>query len=194
MRKYICLVVLIIFLLLTGCNQTKKDVTTMDDNEIDKETQKTLNSGEIFVYSDEQLIEIAELADTKSTLMEQYPTTYIQAISIVQNDISNSKPAVEVHYRGETKVLRLMFDGSSGSKISSHFYSTFCSKNELEILAIGQSLSDVRAIDPNGEYLFLYTGRNDTPKISTHYTTDGFVVSITYDQNNGIENINIRPL
>ena len=166
----------------------------MEANEIDKTTQVTLNSSGIFVYSDEQLTEIAELADTKDKLMEQYPTAYTRTVSIVQNNISNAKPAVEVIYRGETKVLRLMFDSISGSKISSHYYNTFCSRNEFDTLEIGQSLSDVQTIDPEGEYFFLYTGRNDVPQVSTHYTTDGFVITITYDKNNVIEKMDIVPM
>ena len=56
----------------------------MEANEIDKTTQVTLNSSGIFVYSDEQLTEIAELADTKDKLMEQYPTAYTRTVSIVK--------------------------------------------------------------------------------------------------------------
>ena len=59
---------------------------------------------------------------------------------------------------------------------------------------IGRHLSDVQTIDPEGEYLFLYTGRNDVPKVSTHYTTDGFVITITYDKNNVIEKIEKTPM
>jgi hypothetical protein len=172
----------------------EKDRDTKEDKEINKTPQVTLNSSGSFVYSDEQLTEIAELADTKDKLMTQYPTAYTRTVSIVQNNISNATPAIEVSYRGETKVLRLMFDGISGSKISSHYYNTLCSKNEFDTLAIGQSLSDVQMIDPEGEYFFLYTGRNDVPKVSTHYTTDGFVITITYDKNNVIEKMDIVPM
>ena len=189
-----CFVVISILFLLTACNQTKKDETNMDINGINEATQTTSDSNEIIVYSDEQLSDIAELADTKDKLLEQYPTAYIRTVSIVQNDFPNAKPAVEVSYRGKTKVLRLMFDGISGSKISSHFYSTFCSKNEFDTLSIGQPLSDVQTIDPKGEYYFLYTGRNDVPRVSTHYTTDGFIISISYDKNNAIEKIDIVPM
>ena len=174
------LVILTIILILSGCHNN--------------ETEVTLNSTEIFVYSDEQLTETAESVDTKDKLIEQYPTAYTRTVSMVQNDISNAIPTVEVCYRGATKVLRLMFDGISGSKISSHFYNTCCSKNEFDTLAIGQSLLDVQTIDPGGEFNFLYTGRNDVPKVSTHYTTDGFVIIITYDSNNMIKKIDIVPM
>ncbi|MBO5175462.1 MAG: hypothetical protein J6B84_10020 [Eubacterium sp.] len=191
MKKFMCIAIICVLLFLPGCNQTENDEITTKPNE---ETQGALQSGEVFVYSDEQLTEIAGSNATKDTLLKNYPTPYIRTVSIVQNDISNATPAVMVYYRGETKVLQLMFDGASGGRPSYHFLSTFCSKNEFEPLTIGQSLSDVQAIDPNGEYWFLYTGRNDMPWISTHYTTDGFIINITYDQNNVIEEIDILPM
>ena len=191
MKKFMCIAIICVLLFLPGCNQTKNDEITTKPN---GETQGALQSGEIFVYSDEQLTEIAGSNAAKDTLLENYPTTYIRAVSIAQSDLSDAKPAVEVYYRGETKVLQLMFDAISGDRLSSLFHSTFCSKNEFEPLTTGQSLSDVQAIDPNGEYWFLYTGRNDMPWISTHYTTDGFIIRVTYDQNNVIEEIDIVPM
>ena len=191
MKKFMCIAIISVLLFLPGCNQTENDEITTKPN---GETQGALQSGEIFVYSDEQLTEIAGSNAAKDTLLENYPTTYIRAVSIAQSDLSDAKPAVEVYYRGETKVLQLMFDAISGDRLSSLFHSTFCSKNEFEPLAIGQSLSDVQAIDPNGEYWFLYTGRNDMPWVSTHYTTDGFIIRVTYDQNNVIEKIDIVPM
>ena len=191
MKKFMCIAIICVLLFLPGCNKTENDEITTKPN---GETQGALQSGEIFVYSDEQLTEIAGSNATKDTLLENYPTTYIRAVSIAQSDLSDAKPAVEVYYRGETKVLQLMFDAISGDRLLSLFHNAFCEKNEFEPLAIGQSLSDVQAIDPNGEYWFLYTGRNDMPWISTHYTTDGFIIRVTYDQNNVIEEIDIVPM
>ena len=65
----------------------------------------------------------------------------------------------------------------------------FC-KSDFDKLVKGQSLDEVRAIDPNGEYLFLYTGRNDAPKVSSHYTKDGYLITIEYDVSNVITSIN----
>ena len=52
-----------------------------------------------------------------------------------------------------------------------------------------KTLDDIQKIDPNGEFLFLYAGRNDIPKISSHYTKDGYIVIIEYNDNNQIVNI-----
>ncbi len=50
-------------------------------------------------------------------------------------------------------------------------------------------LEEVRAIDPDGEYLFLYTGRNDVPKVSSHYTKDGYLITIEYDESNAVVSV-----
>ena len=194
MRKCMCLAMMTILLLLVGCNQTEMNEITMDTNQIDKNTQAMPHPSEIFLYSDEQLTEIAELADSKDALMKRYPTSHVRSVSIAENDSSNASPSVVVCYRGETKVLQIFFDGSSGCKISSYFYSIFCSRNAFDALEIGQSLTDVQRIDPEGKYYFLYTGRNDVPRVSTHYTTDGFCIRITYDIDNVIEKIMIEPM
>ena len=193
-KKLLSIIFIICVALFTvSCaNNSDEGITTVAD-ETEVTTQAT-GSDEITTYSDEQLSVIAGLSVTKDKLMEQYPTTYIQTASIVQNDGSAATDAVQLSYRGETKVLRLVYDSASGSKILSHFYNVACSKKEFDTLAIGQHLDDVQKIDHEGEYLFLYAGRNDVPKASTHYTTDGFVITITYDNNNLIEKIDTVPM
>lgn len=65
------------------------------------------------------------------------------------------------------------------------------SKAEFEKLSIGQSLEDVKELDPKGFYIWTETGRNDTPKISTHDTCDGYEITIQYNEDNTITNIDI---
>ena len=94
-----------------------------------------------------------------------------------------------VSYLGDESVVVFLFDGF-GNKLSGRTYSTQLLKSDFDKLLKGQSLDRVRAIDPNGEYLFLYTGRNDTPKVSSHYTKDGYLITIEYDDSNVITSIN----
>ena len=193
MRKYICLVVISVLLLLPGCNQRNMDETKMS-NGIGNTTQITPEPDEIITYSDVQLSEIAESEMSKDQLVGQYPATYTRTVSIVQDDISNATSAVAVHYWGETKVLQLMFDDNSGNKLSSRIYNANCLKSAFEALAVGQPMSDVQTIDPEGDYVFLYTGRRDVPRVSTHYTTDGFLINITYNEDDVIEKIDLVDL
>ena len=62
-------------------------------------------------------------------------------------------------------------------------------KSDFDRVAVGQSLDEVRAFDPNGEYIFLYTG-SGTPRVSSHYTKDGYCITIEYDVSNTIISIN----
>ena len=94
-----------------------------------------------------------------------------------------------VSYLGHGSIAVFLFD-SSGNKIWGNTYSTQLLKSDFDGLVKGQSLDEVKAIDPNGEYLFLYTGRNDTPKVSSHYTKDGYLITIEYDVSNVIISIN----
>jgi len=134
-------------------------------------------------YRDEQLSEIEEFSGSMNNTTDLYKTNYIEKV----------EAGYRIIYRGETKILKLIFD-DFGNKVADSVHSTTLTKSAFDTLCVGSSLSEVRAIDPNGEYLFLYTGRNDIPRISMHYTTDGFVITITYDKNNVIEKMDIVPM
>ncbi len=53
------------------------------------------------------------------------------------------------------------------------------------------TLEDVQSFAPNGEYLFLETGRGE-PRASTHFTADNYVVSVEYDENNIVKKVTKR--
>lgn len=75
------------------------------------------------------------------------------------------------------------------AKILGSIYNCRKIKSDFGELKKGQTLENVQKIDPQGEYLFLYTGRNDTPKISSHYTKDGYLITIQYDDSGTIIDI-----
>ena len=82
----------------------------------------------------------------------------------------------------------IVFD-SQGNKILGDIHGVLLSKSDFDHLEKGATLNTVQEIDPAGEYLFLYTGRNDTPRLSTHYTKDGYLITIEYDYQNRVSNI-----
>ena len=92
-------------------------------------------------------------------------------------------------YLGDGRIAVLLFD-NYGNKLFGNIYNLQLLKSDFDSLAEGQSLEKVREIDPDGEYLFLCTGRNDTPKVSSHYTKDGYLITIEYDASNNIIIIN----
>lgn len=191
---YKLFVMISMVILLTGCNCEKKDKMSMDTNLINKVPQVTVDSNEICTYSDEQLSEISAFIGTKDDILSRYHTGNPQIVRILQNpnDTTSIEEGHLVVYRGKTKVLILTFD-SYGNKLSSEFHNMTVNKNAFDTICIGSSLLEVQTIDPSGGYLFLYTGTNK-PRVSTHYTTDGFLINIMYDKNNIVEIIDIIPL
>ena len=129
-------------------------------------------------YDTSQLLQIIEFTGSIHELNAQYPIECLREIN----------GFYRVSYLGDGRVAVLMFD-PSGNNLSGSVYSTQQPKKSFDELSVGQSLEDVRAVDPDGEYSFLFTGRNDIPKVSTHYTTDGYMITIEYSASNTITGI-----
>ncbi len=130
-------------------------------------------------YNETELSELAKFNGSLTELNIKYP------IECLRED----NGMYRVSYLGDESIVILLFD-SSGNKVLGSTYNSQLLKSDFDGLVKGQSLDEVRAIDPDGEYLFLYTGRNDTPKISSHYTNDGYLITIEYDVSNIIISIN----
>ena len=131
------------------------------------------------IYEEPQLLELVKFNGSMNELNTKYP------IECLREDNGMFRAS----YLGNGSVAVLLFD-DSGNRLSGNIYNTQLLKSDLDNLVKGQLLDEVRAIDPNGEYLFLFTGRNDVPKISTHYTKDGYLITIEYDVSNVIISIN----
>lgn len=129
-------------------------------------------------YSDSQLSEIVQFNGSINEIDVQYPIECVREIS----------DAYRVSYFGDSSIAVIIFD-NAGNKILGNVYSALLQKADFDVLVHGQSLSDVQKMDPGGEYFFLYTGRNNIPKISTHYTKDGYLITIEYDDSNTISDI-----
>ncbi len=96
-----------------------------------------------------------------------------------------NKEAITIVIPGETSVLVLQYDENgeleSGSiREMSRESETFDAVNE------GISIHRIMELDPKGDYGFTYSGRNDLPRHSYHYTPDGYFIDITYDDNNEV--------
>lgn len=98
-----------------------------------------------------------------------------------------------VSYLGQDCIAVLQFD-SSGNAIVGNIHTAQLLRSDFDGLVEGRSLDDVMQLDPNGDYAFLYTGRNDVPKVSSHYTKDGYRITIAYDASNIITGINEEPV
>ena len=61
-------------------------------------------------------------------------------------------------------------------------------KDDFIDIILGQSVDSVIAIDPKGDYVFLYT-ESEGSRISTHFTKDGYMIMIHYDDSLLVEKI-----
>lgn len=130
-------------------------------------------------YDETELLEISEFDGSLNGLSIKYP------IECLRRDNGMYRAS----YLGNGSVAILVYD-SSGNKILGNIYSMQLLKTDFNGLKKGQSLDEVIAIDPDGVYLFLYTGRNDIPRKSSHYTKDGYLITVEYDVSNVIISIN----
>lgn len=173
MRKYnLFCMAFIILLLLCSCEKGDNMKFTASDS------QTNITSLITTIYSDEQLDKINTNNNDINQLNADYP---IQCLREIDSHY-------EVVYRGNQKILIVIFD-HSGNKILSKVYNISVLSSTFDVLSVGHSICEVQKIDPKGDYTFLYTGRNDVPFISYHYTSDGYIIQIKYNDKNEIINI-----
>ncbi len=175
LKKCFSLIAVIVLLFLIcscakGGSNLKIEISPSDKSLVDLASQ---------IYDEPQLMELAKFNGSMNELNTKHP------IECLREDNGMYRAS----YLGDGSIAVLLFD-DSGNRILGNIYSTQLLKSDFDRLVKGQLLDEVRVIDPNGEYLFLYTGRNDTPKVSSHYTKDGYLITIEYDALNTIISIN----
>ena len=173
-KSFALISLMILLFLLCSCakggNDLKIETSPSDKSLIDLASK---------IYDEPQLLELAKFNGSIDELNTQYP------IECLREDNGTYRVA----YLGIGSIAVLLFD-NYGNRYWGNIYDTQLLKSDFEVLTKGQLLEEVRKIDPNGEFLFLYTGRNDTPKVSSHYTKDGYLITIEYDSSNNIISIN----
>ena len=134
------------------------------------------------MYNDDELREIIKYDGSMEELLTLYPTDYF----------SEFDSFCRMVYYSDYSVAVVMYDleGNSFKRI----YNLNQTKSVYEDLEIGDSIDTVQDLDPKGDYSFMFVGRNDVPRVSTHYTIDKYVVVISYDMNNLITDINIQSV
>lgn len=137
-----------------------------------------LNDLASVIYCDDELTKISQFNGTINELNSKYPIECVRKKGCYYR----------VSYRGNSCIAVITFDGE-GNMLIGKVYSISKLKSDFDDLSKGQTLDSVLAIDPDGEYLFLYTGRNDFPKTSSHYTKDGYLITILYDDDHTISSI-----
>ncbi len=122
------------------------------------------------LYNAEELEEISNFEGTYYALSGKYPIQCSKTLG----------GSYRVSYLGEDRVAVLWFN-SEGEKLSGKVYVTTCTLDDLSQLQIGDSMEKVKQIHPDACFSI---NMKDNGRIrSEHYTSDGFLVTIYYDQN-----------
>ena len=124
-------------------------------------------------YDDYQLNEIVTFSGSMDDLNCYYPIECLRKVNNVYRAC----------YLGDGLVAVIVFD-NAGNKIIGEIHKMLLSEEALYSLEQCKTLRQIQQIDPNGDYSFLYTGRNDTPRVSSHYSTNGIMLTIEYDNEN----------
>ena len=168
-RACLLIVVLQLVFVFSACAKGDQDLKIAQSS-----SGKTLIELTSVIYEEQQLNEIVSFGKLDD-LNEHYPIECVRKRDGIYR----------VSYLGGEQIAVVTFD-VYGNKISGKVYSAQLSKAEFDAVKAGQTLSDVQALDSDGDYLFLYSGRNDLERISYHYSKDGYLISIKYDTDNTI--------
>ena len=174
MKNIISIILCLVMLVLCSCTKGGSDLN-IEISPPDKSLVDLASN----VYDRTELLELAKFNGSLNELNIKYP------IECLRKDNGTYRAS----YLGDGSIVIFLFDGS-GNKIGGGTYSAQLLKSDFDGLVKGQSLDHVKAVDPNGEFLFLYTGRNDAPKVSSHYTKDGYLITVEYNASNAIIGIN----
>ena len=90
-----------------------------------------------------------------------------------------------VFLKQEEKILSIYIDTAGNSSVAIEITPS-CQLVDFQALAINGKIDDMLRLDPKGQYMFLFAGRNDLPRVSQHFTSDGYYLVIRYDHDGKI--------
>lgn len=186
------LIITLIIVLFTACatytDSTKSEVKISNDtvvkDEVNNTEIKSTNSYSLTkTYSNSELNNIVDFIGTLPELIKEYPT---ESIMLSDN-------YTHVSYRSNNKLAVLLFD-ELGNKYFSKLYNCTKPKSDFDDLKQGDDIALVKEIEPEGDYSSLYASHSKIPMFSKHYTKDGYIVEIYYNESLCIEKIEFVPL
>ena len=165
-----------LILLLTSCASKNYDSNIVLGVQLSPDN---INIAELSTkkYLDDELNSIANFEGTVEDLNRIYPVECFREF----------KDGYRIVYCGENKICYLTVD-INGVKRFGRVYALSKAKVDFNDVYLGQSVDSVIAIDPKGDFIFLYT-ESVGSRISTHFTIDGYMIKIHYDDSLLVEKI-----
>ncbi|MBQ6585571.1 MAG: hypothetical protein IJH83_02050 [Coriobacteriales bacterium] len=129
------------------------------------------------VYDDQQVQEMLVFKGSIEEWNALYPIECMRLLGPTA-----PYPYYRVSFLGDGKAVNIEFDKSGNRRTAGFLYiSEFTKADFFDELSVGQTLEEVKAFDPNGGFGFLVAGRKDLPWKSSHLTSDGYLITIEYD-------------
>ncbi len=158
-------------------NETQSDVSSTSSQLPEKEfdVMALMSAGNVTErnvtkYTDEELEEMGKVEG-----LTLFQLNAIYPVESLRNYFSEYRAT----YFGDRYVLEVYFDKNQEFS-SSWSYRCRIDSKKLDLVEIGDTLYDVKEIDPNFHSTF-GLGTDVFPDISVHYTTDGYIFTFTYD-------------
>lgn len=185
MKSYILrlLAGMICIFVLSGCNKKYQtdifyDISDGSVNIIDVVTE---------TYSGKDMFD--EIDTKKYTLDElnnKYPVEFIKKYKCADDSYFD----LAAYMTAEGYII-LHYDESGNYTFGENVIAEKMLK-DFYVLNTSDSVDDVQKFDQNGKFSFLYAGDINIPKISNHYTTDGYMIMIYYNSDYAIEKVEYR--
>lgn len=123
------------------------------------------------IYTDNELDEINSLKLNYKELNTLYPIECVRYINNFEYSVT---------YKSENKYLIIKFN-KSGEKKYGNIYTPKYNKSDFSFITIGESFFNIREFDDD-YYYFWNAGNTETGYKSWHYTIDGYIIILTYDE------------
>lgn len=162
---------MICLMFLFSCSET---------NFISNESIDDMSYG-IYNYTDDEIDEIHSFAGNYDDLISRYPKGLF---------IKTERKAC---YYGKNKALIVSFDDSMNKVINAEWQLSL-TRSEFEKIQVGESYSEVMKMDPGGNYMAFYMGLQLPIKESYHFTKDGYICTISYDDNGSVTTMDFTSM
>lgn len=160
--------VFVICTMLSACNVSDEIVHYIEINE----SQNSLE----YVCTEKKFSRLTDALSKKTTIEALHKTVGIDFIKTRQNGYSTL-------FLTEKGLVEVQFDSHKNHICTKRIYlNSNISELDMDQITVGDHLSFVRSLDPQGDYSFLYTGQSQTPAISNHYLENGLSYRIYYDE------------
>lgn len=152
-----------------------------DDTSVDSSSEDSVD-GDVSIekviigYTSDEIMAIHEFEGTKEALLSKYPDGRAQ----------KEGESTLIYYYGDDFIVEVFYSNDEDIDPFVLVINSERTKSEFYKLETGTGLEEVREFAPKMWCNFDSAGRQDIPRESYHYTTDGYMITIEYDENSAV--------